>query len=180
MSETYKPMFQDPRARTFVTTRSKLIVAGPEALGCDVPWAPGAGAYDIGDCIGEAIQIPVLDLQDAKGILQSIILQDSANQKQAIDILIFGEAPKEGTYQNDAAVAISTDRLQRVVSVAAADWKTIGSDSVAYAQPSFDPFLIHRTDAVGSENIYVVLMSQGTPTFGANSNLRISFGVLTD
>jgi hypothetical protein len=129
--------------------------------------------YASGDVMGAPIEVENV-AQNTKGLayLRSLVVLDAANQKAAMDILLFDRDPGNIGADN-AALSLTTAQLDYiigVVSVAAADFSTLkaATNAVALKQPN----LLIPT-AVKSKSIWAVFVSRGSPTYASVSDLTV-------
>ena len=114
-------------------------------------------------------------VNDSKGVskLDSIVVLDAANQKSAIDLVFFNEAPANSIGADNAAYALNDADLSKVVgrvSVAGADYV---SSSTTNAEATLRNIELSMQSIAGSEALYVAVVSRGTPTYGAATDLII-------
>lgn len=137
-----------------------------------------ASAYEAGDAVGGKITITnAMRTSGGTGILQSIHLVDKANQKAAMELLIFDSDPSAATITDDTAFAYSTDISKQIarISIAASDYTTINSIATVNLGG-----LSKVLKASGSVNLYAALVTTGTPTYVSTSDIIITFGILQD
>lgn len=137
-----------------------------------------ASAYEAGDCIGGKITITdAVRTSGGTGILQSIHVIDTSNQKAAFDVLIFDSDPSAATITDDTAFVYSTDITKQIarIPVAAGDYTTI--NNIATVNLSG---LGRVLKASGSANLYAALVLSGTPTYASTTAVTIAFGILQD
>lgn len=138
-----------------------------------------APQYTAGDVVGGVLTLTAaVRSSGGAGLLQSLLVTDRANQKAPLTILLFDSAPA-GTYTDNAAcptLGADTAKLIRKVNVVAADYETIGGVAVA------DLAAVSKVvKASGSADLKAVVVTTGTPTYGANAtDLSIRFGLLPD
>jgi hypothetical protein len=110
------------------------------------------------------------------GILESIIVLDRADQKAALDIFIFDADPTAATLADKTAFVFSTDDLKVIahVSVAAADYVTVNSKAIAH-----ETSLGIALKASGT-TLWAAVVTSGTPTFAATTDVQVTFGILQD
>lgn len=161
-----------------------LVPCGGE-LGWLTPTALTVSAspdYTSGDAIGAHATPGVLEFTSAvrestlSGELRSLVLRDVANQKFAIDLLLFNANPSASTFTDNAAAAIHANDLSKligIVNVAAADWTTVGSHAVCQKELS-RPILLAAT------TLYAALVARGAFDFAAATDLTIALAVLRD
>jgi hypothetical protein len=139
-----------------------------------------ATAYTAGYTVG-AIQTltNAVTVSSGTGILESLIITDTGNQKAPFDIFIFSSNPAAATTTDHAAFTFSTDITKVIarVSVATGEYASVGSTPYAIAVKSG---LGIAVKASGSANLYAVAVTSGTPTFGGTSTLNFTWGILQD
>jgi DNA-binding phage protein len=134
-------------------------------------------AYTAGDAVGGLRTLANAVLTAGTGVLESITVLDRANQKAALEILIFDANPTAATITDNAAFVYSTDDLKVLarISVGTADYITLNSKAVA---------LIRGIGAVlkaaSGTSLYAAVVTTGTPTFAATTDVQIIFGILQD
>lgn len=130
-------------------------------------------AYAAEDLIGDVIEIAAGQISRLnKAILQGVNVWDDADQGVALALLLFRREPSNTTFTDQAALAIhSSDRdaLIGVVPVAAADYVALNAQKVAYIGNLFIPI-----DLAGGHSLWVAVVSAGTPTYGAATDLRFT------
>lgn len=134
-------------------------------------------AYASGDQLGIIKAIPnAINLEGGSGKLLSLVVQDKADQT-AIQMEVLFWSRSVTLAADNAAVSISdTDSnyfLGRV-SIVTADWEDIGGAKVATKTGIHLPL---QSSVPGSKDIYFSLISKGTPTFGAATDLVLKFGI---
>jgi hypothetical protein len=138
-----------------------------------------AGAYDAADNVGGVIVLPnALRFERPTGVWHSLVVTDAADQKAVLEVFLLRRRPSGGTYTNNAGLAFSTTDLGHILArkqVAAADYLTVGSHAVASLSGLG---AVVRSEDAGT--LYVLIMTAGTPTYAAVTNLRCSFGFLRD
>lgn len=136
-------------------------------------------AYSANDVVGGKITVPnAMRVSGGTGILQSLCIIDKANQKAALEILIFDSDPSSGTYTDNGAFtwnATDGAKLIRRISVAASDYATFGTAAIADISPGGKVL-----KATGSKNLYAVIVTTGTPTYAATTDLAVRWGILQD
>lgn len=128
-------------------------------------------AYATGDVLFAAnrIQNATLNTQ-GMAVLRGLVVIDTANQKAAIDLLIFNQDPGSLGALN-AALDISTTQLGYLIgmlSVASADYSTlkVATNAVACKLPN-----LMLQALKGSKDVWVAGVSRGAPTYAADSLL---------
>lgn len=126
-----------------------------------------AGAYASGDVLFTPVELADVVL-DTKGLayLKTLIVQDMADQKQAIDLLFFQEDPGNIGAAN-AALAMSDAEFASFigrVSIATGDY--VSGNANAEATKFLEMLLAAQTK---KRSIWVAgVCRSGTPTYGAN------------
>ena len=140
-----------------------------DGLVADIVPTLDTGGYSTGDLLFAANQIDKATL-NTKGLsyLRSLLVIDTANQKSALDLLIFDRDPGSlGTLNN--AIDISTAQLGYLVAkigVAAADYVTLKASTNAVAQYTPNILLPAKVQA---RDFWVAGISRGSPTYAASS-----------
>ena len=137
-----------------------------------------ATPYSSGDVIGglNTITGAVLDT-GACAKLDSIVVLDAANQKSAIDLVFFGDVPASSFGADNAAYALADGDLLKLIgrySVAGADYV---SSSTTNAEATLRNIELDLQAVANSKNLYVVVVSRGTPTYGSATDLTIKLGM---
>lgn len=145
--------------------------------------ASGGGAYSSGDAIG--VDTPLLSVLRSgvcTGILQSLVITDRDNQKAPIEFLFFRDDPVTSAVNNTAyAIAAADDtKFLGKVSVAAADYVTIGTVAVASISGIGLPVVGAFSTSVGAGTIWVAPITTGTPTYATADALSLRFNFLQD
>lgn len=136
-------------------------------------------AYSAGHNVGGLL--PIANALRAGGPLTgriaSLRVVDHANQKAALDLLIFSALPA-ATFTNHAAFPTLTlaDALLvcRHLAVAASDYATVGGTAFADLSPS------GAVVAGLTTTLYAAIATTGTPTYAAATDLNITVGLVPD
>jgi len=135
-------------------------------------------AYTAGDVLGGKITLTnAMRKINGSGVLQSITIFDTDNEKAAMDIILFS-ADLTVPADNAAWAWTSADfgKVLGVVSIASTDYKTIGSEAIATISGIGLPVV-----ATGSvAHLYAVAVLSGSPTYGATTDFRPAFHLLRD
>jgi hypothetical protein len=143
------------------------------------------GIYAALDVLGALATSGVITLTSAmrtsggSGILQSLVVYDDDNEKNPLSFLFFDAAPASGTYTGNGALALSSgDKAKYLgrVDIAAADYFTVGGDAVASVKN-----IGLAVKAVGTANLYMIpIVTSGTPTYTASTDIQVGLGFLQD
>jgi hypothetical protein len=147
-----------------------------------VPAAAGfAGAYSIADVIGAVNTVSEVAADSGMAvILESICVIDLTNQKSALDIYFFSEAPANTVGADNAAYVLNdadAPFLLGRINIAAANYV---SSSTTNAECTVANIQLMLQPKAGSRDIYMLVVSRGTPTYGAATDLivRMAFSQL--
>jgi hypothetical protein len=163
-----------------VTASSALPVSGnvggKTTVIKDTSAVTASSAYSGGNAVGGKRTLTGALTSVGTGILESIIVLDRANQKAALDIFIFDADPTAATLADKTAFVFSTDDLKVIahVSVAASDYVTVNSKAIAH-----ETSLGIALKASGT-TLWAAVVTSGTPTFAATTDVQITFGILQD
>lgn len=163
-----------------VTTVSALTsgnVGGFTTVIKDTTAVSTSPAYTAGDAVGGKRTIANAVRVNGTGILQSVAILDRANQKASMTLFIFDADPTAATITDNAAFVFSTDDLKVIaqVSIGAGDYVT--TDSKAYALISG---LNIPIKAASGTSLFAALVTTGTPTYAATTNVQLEYGILQD
>lgn len=137
-----------------------------------------AQAYSAGKQLGGVTKIPsAVPLSGSGANLLSLAIIDAANQKSAIDILFFNQAPTlisvdGGTFDISDAEMVS--KYLGRIAVPNTNYKTNGSST--NADVAIANINLKVQSIANSLDIYFVLVCQGTPTYVSTTDLALKFG----
>ena len=145
------------------------------------PAISASAIYASGDAIGPKIQFIATAKSASQGVvIQNLTLFDKDSQNSALDILFFASEPTGGTYTDNAAMDANADiagRLVGIVSIAAVDYKSIGTGSVAAVA---NIGLYTGALSGGTGELHAAILSRGTPTYTTTSALALSVNCIQD
>lgn len=130
-------------------------------------------AYTTGDVLGSILTLKGAIAREA--LLNSIVIVDVDNEGIQIDFVFFDSEPT-GTYTNNAAAAIDAADTSKVVghvSVLTTDYIAVGTDKIGHKAPANLQIQGRATD-----DLYVLAIARGTPTFAAATDLTFKFGII--
>jgi hypothetical protein len=151
-------------------------VGGHTTIIKDTTVVSSSPAYTAGDAVGGKRTLSNALLSAHTGVLQSITVLDRANQKAPLDIFIFDADPTNATITDNAAFVFSTDDLKVIahVTVNASDYVTVNSKAmVSYGSLGI------ALSAAGT-TLYAAVVTSGTPTYAATTDVQVEFGFLQD
>lgn len=137
-----------------------------------------AAAYSAGNAVGAKRTLTsAVRSSGGSGILQSVAILDRANQKAAMTVFIFDSDPAAATITDKAAFVFSTDDLKVIaqVNIGAGDYVTTNGKAYAILSGLNIPLL-----AVGGTSLYAAVVTTGTPTYAAITDVQVEFGILQD
>lgn len=131
-------------------------------------------AYSTGDAVGgKQTLTSAARVSGGAVTLESLIIVDKANQKQAMDILFFNADPTAATITNNATFAFSTDIAKWVgqIHIATTDWTTFDSKAIVN---KLNQKLTMQGNATA--NLYAAVVGTGTPTYLTAGDLIFYYG----
>ena len=129
----------------------------------------GGAAYSAGDQVGAVLDLGVVASVGAQIELVELKAFDDAAQNAELDVLLFKTAPADAG-DNAAFVLSAADLDELVVSgtLVAADYNTVATRSVA-SKAVGSVGVLTKSEVAGNGHLYMVVVSQGTPTYAANA-----------
>jgi len=162
INDLYREFVNTFRRGAATVGKTKVV----KLSGADI--GAGASAYAAGDAIGSVITLSDVFLNaSGQSTLMSVAIGDGNSQAQDLEILVFDSNPTGSTITDNAAVSISSDELSLScgsVLVSSADYKAYATNSVATVRNIGMPVWNNN----GTANLYLVVVSRGTPTYNAN------------
>lgn len=161
----------------YARSSSKLILSSPTGI--------TPAAYASGDVIGAVTTLTnAMQNRGGTGILESICITDKTNTKQALDIIIFSEAPANSIGADNAAYGLNDADCGKVlgrISVATTDWISSGSNNAEATLRGLALMVMSKKDFVlGSKNLFYALVARGSITLASVTDLQMIFGFLQD
>lgn len=135
-----------------------------------------SAAYLSGDQLGTLFEIPRATKNPAENSqLLSVMVSVGVNQLSAMDLLLFSSQPTVTSTDNNAiniADAEIAAKLIGVIKFAATDWADLAQNAVG---------MVSAKEAIigsagGSQSIWGIFVSRGTPTYGASAAFQVIFG----
>lgn len=137
-----------------------------------------AGAYHANDNIGGTLTLTGAARVAGGGTtLTRLTVTDAANQKAQLELLFFSANPTASTFTNNAAPVIHANDIAKLVgrvTVYASDYATINSMGIA-CLANIGLAMVPTTAA-----LYLAIVTPGTPTYAATSDLRMSLAFFQD
>lgn len=130
-------------------------------------------AYATGDLVS-----PLMTFTAIAGLSRAIkimtaLIKDKANQKLALDLVLFKANPTASTFTLNAAVAIHASDLDKVcgvVSFVAGDYEAFNANAVAHKSG------LHIAVQLDGADLYGILVARSAPTYAA-SDLFVTVAV---
>jgi hypothetical protein len=134
-------------------------------------------AYSAGDAVGAKRTIANAVRTQGTGVLESVTILDRANQKAGMTLFIFDADPSAATITDNAAFVFSTDDVKVIaqVNIASSDYVTTNSKAVAQKTG-----LGVALKVASGTTLYAALVTTGTPTFAATTDVQLEYGILQD
>lgn len=136
-----------------------------------------ASIYAAGDLLHDSLLTLSNALQKERhsGKIVGVSVTDKAGQNAALTIEFFSRSVT-GTFTANAAPTIADADLANFlgrVSVAAADYKAYADNSVASVQCNV-PVASNVSSGEPSRDLYMMVLSQGTPTYASTSDISVN------
>jgi len=160
--------------------RVSLWDYGEAKVHAAVPTITASSAYASGNVIGGKLTFSTFGrIAGGSGLIQMGLIQAKANYSFAADLLLFHTDPAASTFTDKQALAVNVtdfDKILGAISFGASDWVNAGTPSFAQR---FGLAMAYKV-ASGQQDLYGVLVSRGTPTFGSTSDLKVVLKALLD
>lgn len=155
-----------------------LWAAGNGLIIAQVQPAIETSAYASGDLIGEKLTFSDVVKQYDRGgggLVQSSVLVDQAAQEADIDLILFDTDPTGTTFTDNSALDVADADMDKIVGVV--EFRTyyaFGDNSVGQSLNLALPFILST-----GQDLYGALVSRGTPTYAAATDLIVRLNILT-
>jgi hypothetical protein len=143
----------------------------------DVTFVLDTSIYASGDVLSDRVAIAAcMRVNDGTGVLSGFTLHDEDDQGIELDVVFLSADVAVGTINNGPSITDANARnILGIVNVAADDWIDLGGVRIATKLNVNLPV----KPATGTDDIYVALITRGTPTHTA-SGLRGRFHFFQD
>ncbi len=150
---------------------TKFLKVAPDSL------VVTTDAYTANDVVGGLLTFSIdANFAIDGAILQTVEINDAANQKEAFDVWLFAAAPT--TIANDAAfepvIADLQKRIGNPIRIAAADYTTV--NNLAYATTAN----LTRPLQFSGGKLYAYLVAVDTPDYAAAGNLSLYLNLISE
>jgi hypothetical protein len=151
------------------TSTNFIGATGPSIKEVAVTFTCVTGAQTAGDIIADSqVLTDAMRANDANGYLVGFVLNDQDDQGAATDVVFLSANQSLGTEGSTPNISdANADKILGVVEVAAADWKDFGGARIATKTMTSTGLPLPITPASGTDDVYVALVTQGTPTYTA-------------
>lgn len=134
--------------------------------------------YASGDLIGTKMTFtPAVRQATRSGVITGVIIVDQSAQASDIDLVLFSANPSATTFTDQAALDIADGDMAKIIAVipfVAANRFAFADNGVKYAGSIMIPIK-------GTVNtIYGALVSRGTPTFAAATDVTVQLAISQD
>lgn len=142
-----------------------------------IPTITASSAYATGNTCGALLTFAnATRIALGSGVIQAVTLNSKSNQTFALDVVFLTSTPGSSTITDKTAIAINTADFDKVIgSVAMGSWTSLGTPSVALYTSVNLPFKLPS-----GTSLFAVIVSRGTPTFTATSDLSLTVRILQD
>jgi len=161
---------------SFLTGLTKVGDVGNQTLTSIVyPPITSGSAYAVGNAVGPLLNFQNTFLGVGSGLLQSAVLICRDTQTTSFNLLLFTTQPTSTTFTDRTTPTINaTDQFSCGPIITFTNPVSVGGVTV-YTVPSIGCSML-----VGAKNVYGVLFSGGTPTFGSTQDIAIKLTALAD
>ncbi len=154
----------------------KTVIIEPTTLTVDT------NAYATGDLIGKHTGgyltfANMCRVTGAGGKIVQAVLIDQAAQSAAIDLVLFSTVPSNTTFTDNSALDISdsdTPTIVAIVNFASASYKAFADNSAIATS------VLLNYACVGTTTLYGALVSRGSPTYAAATDLTLRLVIERD
>lgn len=140
------------------------------------PTVSSSPAYSTGDCIGSKMTFATMArTSGGGGVIQAAKIYCKSLQTFACDLLIFNADPTASTFTDNAALAVNSADINKLVAVLhISDWTALGAAvSMAQFLNAGAPF-----DLSSGTTLYAVLVARSTPTLSTTSDITVELNVI--
>lgn len=142
------------------------------------PTVTAASAYASGNSVGglQTFAGAVLTNGNGTGLLQKVVINYKSLQTAQTDLLIFNANPSGTTVTDKTAFSLATADFSKLIGVVhVTDCTALGTPSVCMAGNLALPV----KTATGT-SLFGVLVTRGTPTFTATTDVSVTLQILQD
>lgn len=130
-------------------------------------------AYGSGDQIGSKLTVTGPSSGSGSGCrIEKVVVVDKASQKSNLKIWLFNDDPTVASADQAAANVSDTELVSKCIGVIAVSGSTDYADLSAASVATVKPDLVVKPKA-GTNTLYALVVSGGTPTYTSASDLTI-------
>lgn len=141
------------------------------------------GAYATGDLIGGKLTFTgALRNTTNAGYITSVLITDLAAQSADLELVLFSTNPTGTTFTDQAAFDVADADVTKIVAVIALGSTSrfnFNDNGVKYLGSLAIPLGVTPANTAGTI-IYGALVSRGTPTFAASTDVSVVLGISQD
>jgi hypothetical protein len=153
-----------------------ISVAGQTSAPVAVPAVTASSAYASGNAVGGLLTFANATRTISSGVLHSVNLNFKSAQTAATDLILFNAQPTNTTITDKTAFSLAAADFDKVVGVVhITDCTSLGTPSTCRADSLGLTFRL-----ASGTTLYGVLVTRGTPTFSATSDVSVQISVLED
>jgi len=139
--------------------------------------------YASGDLIGGKLTFSkVMANIESSGVLREVHVYDKAKQAVTLTLILFSSDPTGTTFTDQAAFDVADADLDKIVAIVPLSTHlSLNDNSVTYATGLAIP--VRSTDVTDRDTrrtLYGALMSGGTPTYAAATDVKVRLAIEQD
>jgi hypothetical protein len=166
---TSQPVINEVGDRLDVTTSE-------DCLNLSVTPTITAGAYHANDVIGgKQTLTSVMRANGGYADLDCLTVIDKSGQAKRLQIVFFDSDPTVGTYTDNGAPTFSTDLAKIVGTLLFRDVEYVMTVN-GMAMGTISEVGLQLKSAAATRNLYFIVTTPDTPTYGSTSDLILLFG----
>jgi hypothetical protein len=153
------------------------VTAQPTNTIASTPTVSTTPAYTSGDSVGGKISLAsAVRLAGTGGTITSVTITDKGKQSAATDVVFFNADPSNTTFTDNGALTVhDTDLLTIIGVVPITSWAAFVDNSVGYANGLGLGFKI-----ASGTTLYACLVTRGTPTYTATTDIQLTICIIPD
>jgi hypothetical protein len=153
------------------------VAAQPTNTIASTPTVSTSPAYTSGDSVGGKISLAsAVRLAGTGGTIASVTITDKGKQSAATDVVFFNADPSNTTFTDNGALTVhDTDLLTIIGVVPITSWAAFVDNSVGYANGLGLGFKI-----ASGTTLYACLVTRGTPTYTATTDIQLTICIIPD
>lgn len=141
-------------------------------------------AYATGELIGGKLTFSYATQEKAgTGYIVSVAVMDLSAQAVDMDLVLFGANPAATTFTDQAAFDIADADASKVIAVinlGSSSRFAFADNGVKFLSGLSIPVRSIDSNNANTQTIYGALVSRGTPTFAAATDVKITLAILQD